>query len=512
MSYRFPILSLLPLGVGIALAPRLCACGPDFPNAYLTNSLDELEVLPTFSFERELQRLFPDAPVRPVKVDDDALEANEREEIRGALRTTGVPATEIDRLVSAYHRDAPPPDLPMEFQLYARGAAAWHAGQKDVAIAAWRALLALPPRERHYRSVWAAYMIGRAYVDAQPDEARAMCELTRQLAREGFADSQGLAISSLGWQARALLRQNDCAGALCLYVAQYRVGVPSARASIQLTLARLFRGIDDSADRAANDGCADASSGGDSALGQIAANTELRAVVTAWFASRGGPALPWGRGAAREFARWIRALPQAPDLSPEEADRWCWAAYQNGQWENAAALAGHAPADAPAAEWVRAMLLLRRGFVAEAATHLARAARDFATDPALSATMTPEDENEYEHVEGQPLGEAPTVQLAGVRGVLALRREHYTEALRILLDAEHWADAAYVAERVLTLDELIAFVRTDSPRVHAARGDYDRYAPALDLRHLLARRLVRAGRFDAATEFFPEKLRPIYTQ
>jgi hypothetical protein len=103
-----------------------------------------------------------------------------------------------------------------------------------------------------------------------------------------------------------------------------------------------------------------------------------------------------------------------------------------------------------------------------------------------------------------------------VRAVLALRRDQFREALRLFLGAGHWTDAAYVAERVLTVDELVAFVAAEVPGptaggAAAAGSADDRAATAgRNLRHLLARRLVRAGQFDRAREFFPPELAPVF--
>jgi hypothetical protein len=75
-------------------------------------------------------------------------------------------------------------------------------------------------------------------------------------------------------------------------------------------------------------------------------------------------------------------------------------------------------------------------------------------------------------------------------------------------------DAAYVAERVLTLDELKAYVdrnwsKSDSSSQTQYDNDYDyawqrgAIAPGQQLRYLLARRLARAERYAQARKYFP---------
>src|SRR5215470_11230808 len=78
----------------------------------------------------------------------------------------------------------------------------------------------------------------------------------------------------------------------------------------------------------------------------------------------------------------------------------------------------------------------------------------------------------------------------------------------------YWNDAAWIAERVLTLDELQRFVDAHAPtpvpkagRQAAGDDEGSAWTPAdsaAALRALLARRLLRADRFDAALTFFDD--------
>lgn len=510
----FPLSKLLrhtaPALLALAAPAVARACGPDFPNAYLVMPGDRLAALPTLDFASEIARVFPPrtdaATLRGVSA--EAAAAAECEEWRAALAAAGVPSERITALLEKPDRAAPPTELPREFQLYGAGAAAWRAKDFSAALTRWRELLALPAAERPRRSVWAAYMLGRALAadEASAAEARRHFQLARELAAQGFADSQGLALASLGEEARVLLQSRDHAGALRLYLQQQSLGEPSALASLQLTLQAVFA-LDDTSAATPPDS-ADFTP---SPLRALGADRELRALVTAWFVARGGPNTPWTAHAAQRFRRWIGALPADASLTPTEADRWAWAAYQNGLWEQAGLFARFAAPDAAASEWVRAMLLLREGRIEDAAAHLANAAKAFPQDAALSTAAFAADGDRRFRATQQDL---PAEQLNGVRATLALQRQQYVESLRLFLSAGHWPDAAYVAERVLTLDELAKFARAETHAAAAPRRAPDEYdwrgttanrAPTAerDLRHLLARRLVRAGRFDEAREFFP---------
>jgi len=505
---RLPLLLLAAL----PLAPSpVRACGPDFPNCYLTNSPEELTQLPALSFEQELLRLMPKGLPAERKPHQEApkLMEDEISELHASLLASGVAEARATELCKAYKRLEPPAEAAAEFQLYALGAKAWHAGKPEEAMKAWETLLALPAKERHFRSVWAWYMLGRALESTKPAEARKAYQETRACTASGCADSANLALASFGREALTWLREERYREAMNLYLCAFAMGDRSAAQSLQVCLSRIFRGADPAGlDEAveghpAPKGPAPAS---DCTLHALAREPALRALVTSWFASRGGPDMYWSRQDKERFLRWLACLPQAENLSPAEAERWAWACYQNGRFDEARQLVEKAAPGAPAAEWVRSMLLLRAGFTDESVLHLSAAAKGFALDPGLGEA--PKD-SPYLRSEQQPLGDEARLQLQGLRGVLDLHREHYTEALRLFLENEHWSDAAYVAERVLDLNELKAFVDSECPAPDQS-GNKSLADAHENLRHLLARRLVRQARFDEALPYFPSLYRKKY--
>ena len=500
---KFLALAGTVLAVSVVPSP---ACGPDFPNAYLASPGESLAALPTLCFAAELDRLLPSGSPRS---EPSQTQNTELMEVREVLAATGLSRRKIETAVAGFSRENPPAALPPEFQLYTRGARAWHGDRPAEALVAWRELLALPPEHRHYRTTWAAYMIGRTLWDSDGELARASFQQVREAAAHGFADGENLAVASLGWEARVHLRQENYAEALRLYFRQYAAGDPGALNSLQLTLQKIFQ----RSDEIEAGGAAPNATRWEEGLRSIASDQTLRGVVTAWFSSRGGPRAPWSLRATRHFRQWLAALPKSEALGAAEADRWAWTSYQNGQWAEAGAFAKLAPASAPVSEWVRAMLLLREGDLAAAADHLTGATRGFPEDPALNSKLFLGDDTRFESTHE----DLPDRALSGVRGALALQREQFSEALRLLLHAGHWADAAYVAERVLTVDELTLFVRDEVPTQPAPVQSNPWWSPdtraataTRDLRHLLARRLTRAGQFDRARDYFPADLRPVF--
>ncbi len=129
---------------------------------------------------------------------------------------------------------AVPEGLPGEFADYLRGAIAYWQNDTDTARRAWQELLHRPAEERRYRSIWAAYMLGRSYVGADAAQAISWFRKVRELAKEGYLDALGLAAASFGWEAHVELKQRHYATALELYRVQLATGEISAPISLLL--------------------------------------------------------------------------------------------------------------------------------------------------------------------------------------------------------------------------------------------------------------------------------------
>src|SRR6185436_9913702 len=151
-------------------------------------------------------------------------------------------------------------------------------------------------------------------------------------------------------------------------------------------------------------------------------------------------------------AAWLATLQKAGIKDVEGADRIAWAAYQGGDFAAARQWLDRAPADSSVARWIRAKLLLRDGQLAEAQKLLDQTAATL-PDPQLT-----EDEVLI-HSEGEAGGKLATAESAA----LLTTQGQYTEALDRFLQSGFWVDAAHLAERVLTVDELKAYVDSHWP-------------------------------------------------
>ena len=374
-----------------------------------------------------------------------------------------------------------------ERTLYDVGAAAFQRGDWPAATAAFTAILALPREERLHRSTWAMFMLGRMGDDKAFARVRALVD-------DGFVDDLGLGAASLGEEARRLRERGDDAGAVTLYARQARLG---GDPTSLLMVARDL--VDDEGP----------------ARRRALKSPVVQRLLASFAANR-----------SNDRASRIGAV--VTDLAAIKGvawpDRVASAAYQLGRFDVATRLA-RLDAAAPLSLWVQAKLAIRAGQNDDAARLLAQAARAF---PVVAAsTRAVDDEGD---ASGWP---AERHQVMGDEALLALNRGDYSFALEKLLSAgDYWVDAAHVAERVLTVDELIAFVRLyptlaatrdgfygddDTKDCHDSDGDgasddttdgngdgvsdcdeRQRFFEARTINSVLARRLVRVGRLQEA--------------
>ena len=431
-------LALSSLLLGAASA---FACGPFFPNTVLDHPSETLHSAPIASFARELEPLR--IPTNLRAVDCETIDAA-HDDLRAA---------ELNSQPLA------------EFNDYQRGADLWHAGNTNAASSVWMTLLKRPAGERRYRSTWATFMLGKSYLATNPAKSIPWFHRTRELAGAGFYDTLGLAASSLGWEAQAELRQNHLDRATALYLQQLASGDSTAVASLRIVAEQVLK----------------------SDLNRSVRDNNIRRVVTAYIISHEQPP---------EAARaWLNAIEATGTIQLTGADRLAWAAYQIGDPALAARWLKCAPTDSPIAQWLRVKLLLRAGQLNEATAVLANIVRQFPqADDWPSARLRGEDWLEDEHTTPQPV--------AAELAVLQMSRGQFTDALDLLLRNDYWWDAAYVAERVLTADELKHYVDqrwSQSSWTVSRDGKFD---PGGEIRWLLARRLARLGRFEEARPYY----------
>ncbi|MFC1812327.1 hypothetical protein ACFL03_06500 [Thermodesulfobacteriota bacterium] len=499
------------------------ACVTNYPKRLITSNDTIVLEAPVGIFQEEIERVrLPDAsPFKAVITfaPSDIIEADVIE-LSEALKSKNIESSQIDQIVSEYlsfrktllkhgmslsslrqknanqkneasqvNLPAIPEGLPIEFSEYLKGAFFYYQGQPFMAINAWMKVLERPRPERIYRSTWAAFMIGKVLLKEYPESAVPWFKRVRLLVKKGYADSLGLASSSLGWEARALLDQNKCIRAINLYARQLSTGDTSAVQSLKITADRALKADPE-------------------VLKEIAGNTLARKVLTALVVSHRST-LPFNTGPFQKTSqKWLSAVEAAGVSLVQEADRLAWSAYQIGNFEAAQRWIGVAPKNSIITRFIRAKLLLRDGNITEAISHLEY----------INKKVPPVQEVN-EHSKWDFVEESNIVKrVCGELGVLYLAQEQFVKSYDALLNGGFWEDACYVAERILSSSELKIYVDLNWPgsvprkEIQSPIGVLsDNYSIKVHerIRHLLARRLAREGRWEEARTYYPLKLQLI---
>jgi hypothetical protein len=482
---------LLCLSLSLPLGSAL-ACGPDFPMRLLDNRGQSLAELPEGNFSFEISRLghainglknvtsgadYSDQP--------DAVALRDQAEQAGLSAEQQVLVKHLRGLTDARQVETEGAQLPPELRWYLAGAVAFGAGDNALAAGYFKKVLALPAEQRASRSTWAAYSLGRALfamsaeANAAPDlleQSRKAFEHTRQLSIDGFSDPLELGVASLGEEARVVRAAGDWNRAIELYATQNLHGSAVGYSSLKLLMADLMTLPDDQ-------------------VAELLKGQPVQQLVTASLISR----LGWSFGEQPpNEQKMIKLLQNSTRGSLENADRLAAMNYQQGDYASAKAFLEHA-GDGGLAWWLRAKLAVRDGDKNAAAAAYAKAAQAFPQNESWGERRTPD--YDYETLQ-------PKCRVEGERAILALQRGDYLQAFDQLYRSQsiYWFDAATVAERVLTLEELKHYVDTQVPAPPPlSQQERDNYVPlpvAASLRNLLGRRLLREGHYEQAPAYF----------
>ena len=421
-------------------------------------------------------------------------------------------ARELLTKVDAKTTDTLPEEFASEFADYHRGALAYRLKDWDKARKAWEELLSRPAGERHYRTVWAAFMLGKVALKTGSAEAVQWFQRTRDLAREGFADSLGMAADSYGWEGRSEWKQNHPDKAAKLFLIQLALGDESAIVSLKALIP----------DREPIEGMLNYGPESEERQGWSAEQKKadeqktlfdlktaakdplLRRLVTAHIlATESSAALSEEESWAEtprvsRCSRWLSVIKEAHLDQVEDAEYLGWVAYTDGKYQDAAHWLDLAKSDTPAACWLRAKLQRRAGKLEDAAHSMAKAWQSMQPIETYTgwAGVSGQGEDEV-HREG---GSWSFVESAsGDLGALDLERATFTPAMDVLRKGGLWDDMAFVAERVLTADELKAYV--DQLPVQSGTPDSTDKDSTGKLRYLLGRRLVREDRYAEAAHY-----------
>ncbi|MBV4472690.1 hypothetical protein [Pseudomonas botevensis] len=487
---------LLCLSLSLPLGSAL-ACGPDFPMRLLDDRGQSLAEMPEGNFNFEINRLgktiagLKNVTAVTYNPDDYSADSSEPNAARDKAEQVGLSAEQqaqvkqLRSLTDARQVELQGASLAPELRLYVAGAVAFGAGDHQLAADYFRQVLALPADQRPLRSTWAAYSLGRALFAMTEEAGDALTRLedardafrqARQLSIDGFSDPLELGVASLGEEARVLRKAGDWNSAIELYATQNLHGSNVGYTSLKLLMNDLAEQPEDQ-------------------LVKLLRGTAVQQLVTASLISR----LGWSFGdEPPNEKKLIKLLQDSTRGSLDNADRLAAMNYQQGDYASAKAFLEHA-GDSGLAWWLRAKLAVRDGDKNAAAAAYAKAAQAFPQGESWGERRTP-DWN-YETLQ-------PKCRVEGESAILALQRGEYVQAFDQLYRSQriYWYDAATVAERVLTVEELKQYVDTNVPAPAAlSQQDRDNYVPlpvAASLRNLLGRRLLREGHYEQAVGYF----------
>ncbi|MEN0104854.1 MAG: hypothetical protein AAGC84_00345 [Pseudomonas sp.] len=483
-------LKLLALAIALS-APLAHACGPDYPMRLLANRANSLAELPESNFSFEIGRLAVGLPALKQAASYDSesrwnaeqsryLEDIEVAEPQGLAPEQMATVKAMRQLNDPVQAEKAGASLPAELRLYTAGAVAFGQFQDADAQAYFRQVLALPDAERSLRGIWAAYSLGRSLARSGDSEgAKQAFQQTRQLALAGVSDPLELGIASLGEEARLALDAGDWSTAIGLYASQSKLGSTTGYSSLKQLATQLSRMPE-------------------AQLAPLLQNLPVQRLLTAYLVSHAA----WSYGEPPLGEKELLVLLQRSDIRQlANADRLAALSYQFGDYAATATLLEHA-ADNGLTWWLKAKMALRNGDKAAAQAAYAQAAKAF-----------PEDESWGWRRDLDWNGETvkPRCRVEGEGAILALERGDYLEAFEALYRSGYiyWGDAAEVAERVLTTDELKTFVDTQVPAPAPIANPPEPFVfqprpIAAELRQLLGRRLLREGRYDEAPAYFHE--------
>jgi hypothetical protein len=486
-------------------------------------------------FQAEERRIVP--PETPSEPENDSAplirftgEIDQRE-FAEAIRTKRINPPDPDRAlaqnrasreqVAASRADAPAGDtleeFASEFADYHRGARAFRQKHFEAAQAAWEELLRRPENERHYRTVWATFMLGKLALERKDPAAVTYFQQTRRLAQAGFADGLGLAADSYGWEARSELKQGHLEKAAQLYLTQLALGDKSAIVSLKalipdrpsvegmLNFGEQPPETATDAERLAWEKAREPEV--QTQLETAASSPLLRRLVTAHILATETASGTWSYGtesseenspARSRGKRWLAVIERLPQEPLEDADHLGWIAYTAGRYEEAARWLKIADPASATSLWLQAKLERRAGKLDVAAKSMAAAWQLVRNDPANALTA-----------ENSGFKYLPTQSAAGDLAGLHLTRGEFLTAMEVFLQGNLWEDAAYLGDRVLTVDELKKCVDQHWPELPGeVKSDPSRTSTNTQIRWMLARRLVREDRPGEAHGYFPKEQRP----
>lgn len=502
----------LSLTMFALLAPAVPAnaCGPFFINRLLVDRNNTLLYMPEGNFAFEANTLVDIDKTLPVW--EEATTITTENEIKDHMTAEELRVSSIIEQMRAsssiQQANALSKGLSSEERLYTLGAVAFKL-MDPKAVDYFTQLLALPKSEQELYGLDAQYSLGRAlmedYSNQEQDDSTQVrsphpSETQLTLALNAFQkvidqvkngeseDPTFLSLSSLGQQAKIHLWLGDIPTATHLYAQQAAQGYRGGNVSLRYVANMLMKPQNDKL------------------LAQALKDPVVQQLVTIQLFSNNWS---WqddehSNDKKQITAKILTQISSSANHGFKGGDRLAALAYRSGNYDMAATLLKNAD-DSALSWWLRAKMALRNGDEKVATIAYAKAAEGF---PSSERWATEQDDPEM--MTGSNI--QPACRVAGEQGILALNRGDYLQAMELFYRGKdiYRADLMDIAERVLTIDELKQFIDNNvSPTVDntPASAEVQEYyglfgTPDTELREVLARRLMRAKRYNEAFMYF----------
>ncbi|MXV37043.1 MULTISPECIES: hypothetical protein [unclassified Saccharibacter] len=520
------------------------ACGPFFPEGLLFDRTETFAKTPNNGFVYELSQILPSIPHKEPEL--------ERSETDDQLIDTTLKAlppaqhTLYNHLLTTAHSGddayAHGAALPEAFRLYVAAARDYHLWRShprhDRSAAILERLTAitrLPATVSQPRLAWAFYMIGEVHAHRQflhgyafsteTDSAARAFQQTRQVVEAGAPDPLALAHQSYGEEAALFLNNGEkrCVWTDFFYSKPCAddVELSDLHHAIALYTQQQADGWIPHDDLTPNDSSLDSLAviagwalNSSSELSSLIQEPLTRRVLVAFALS------DYSDSTADAHQHLLNAFKNNPTLTVENADQLAALAYHEGSYREASILASHS--HSPLAAWIQAKIAIHDGHTKDAATFYDHAIQALKANP-------------------QQLSDDNITLLKGEHGILQLAQGDTLQAFNIFFNAvmfepgqavtedatdaassmsstpdfdqlhdagsyssrsELSADLSYLAERILTVDELKTFIDRRLPQKSILAQESDISSDIGLLYNLLARRLVREGRPEEALPYF----------
>ena len=516
--------SITTIGACFALPAIAWACGPFFSDSVLDDPRAALAV-PPVSYLHDLHEMAGTSmPESDQKVRDgipliDQIPL-ELAELRKIWEKEGLDPEEITRRSEHYnqvrmtlllplagvslmdfpsHGDVPVDlpenplgdDYPSEIADYVEAARLHASGKTEESRALWKNILERPFEEKKLRSIWSAWMLAKTSSDLT--ECLDWYARVEEEAKLGGTDILGLRAAAMAWRAP---RIKDPVESIRLLYKSFAAGREVAAVDLRQATSFLISSKDPEV------------------LSAAAADPIVRMLVNmdlhAWLDVR-GQVLIESNAAESKYAAWFTALETQADGAGEGASKVAWALYSSGNYDDSRRWLALAEREDPLALWLQAKFDLRDGNTDSAAKNLAAAIRIRSGQPDWNPSNNYIEERWYDGA--RVIQDQRDGRMLAEDGILSLARENYVASLDSLRKAGYWEDAAYVAENVVSIRELVKYVREtvpdweieDNPWTAGERNSGGELRAGNRLRWTLARRLNRDGRFAEAKEFLPHQ-------